>query len=183
MGNNVYMKKAFTMIELLVVMAIMGILTIITVSQFTTAKIKAQDAQRKADLSSVSKAILMYYADYSKFPAASAGKIQLNVNGKSDILDWGDEFSDGTTDPMGLYMKVLPKENTQTSLPSLFPYCYWTDGTSYAILGHLANTQDADGYRKDDPTKVRDIKCNNISGYNYGFTSPNSSLDTIDDLP
>ena len=179
MGNNVYMKKAFTMIELLVVMAIMGILTIITVSQFTTAKIKARDAQRKADLSSVSKALLMYYADYSKFPNANAGRIQLNVNEKNDVFDWGGEFSDGTGDPLGLYMKVLPEEDNQ----SAYPYCYWTDadGSSYAILGHLENDQDVDGYRKDNPNPViRNISCNGVGGYNYGFTSPNTSLDEID---
>lgn len=159
------MKRGFTLIELLVVMAIMGILTIITVSQFTTAKTKAGDSQRKADLSSVSKALLMYYADYDRFPAT----IDLTTGGA---------FTDGTTDPGGLYMKVMPKENNALNKP----YCYWVaaDSKSFAVLGQLKNTQDIDGFRKDSPTTPRDIRCNGIDGYNFGFTSPNTSMDEID---
>jgi len=157
------MKKAFTLIELLVVMAIMGILTIITVSQFTTAKTKAGDSQRKADLSSVSKALMMYYADYDRFPAT----IDLTTGGA---------FTDGTTDPGGLYMKVMPKENNQVD----YPYVYATNGTNkFIILGHLKNTQDSDGYKKGTSTP-RTITCGGRI-YNFGFTSPNISLDEITD--
>jgi len=53
------MKKGFTLIELLVVVAIISILTIISVSQFNTAKIKARDTQRKADIDSVAKALIL----------------------------------------------------------------------------------------------------------------------------
>jgi len=53
----------FTLIELLVVISIISILTIISVSQFNTAKIKARDTQRKADIDSVGKALNSYYAD------------------------------------------------------------------------------------------------------------------------
>jgi len=158
------MKKrtGFTLIELLVVMAIMAILTIITVSQFTTARVKSYDAQRKADLSSVSKALLMYYADYQRFPVAS----------EIDLLNGG-----SFTDASGyVYMKVMPKEVRQKD----YPYCYMylNGGNSFAVLGHLENTQDSDGFRKDN-NEVRNITCGGHSGYNFGFTSPDISMDEI----
>ena len=61
-------NSGFTLIELLVVITIMSILTVITVSQFQSARQKARDVQRKSDLSSVTKALEMYYADYGRFP-------------------------------------------------------------------------------------------------------------------
>ena len=155
------MKKAFTMIELLVVMAIMGILTIITVSQFTTAKIKARDAQRKADLSSVSKALLMYYADYSKFP---------------DGLDLVSGV--GFTDVTGyIYMKELPKENTnKTECP--YKYLVSADRSQYAVLGCLENKEDKDAWTKGMTPALREINCGMTYRYNFGFVSPNISLDS-----
>ena len=51
----------FTLVELLVVIGIMMVLTTITVSQFTTARLRAADVQRKADLTSLSRALLAYF--------------------------------------------------------------------------------------------------------------------------
>ena len=57
-------KFGFTLVELLVVMAIMAILTVVVTSSFKTVQIKARDSRRKNDLSSLSKALTMYYNDF-----------------------------------------------------------------------------------------------------------------------
>ncbi len=164
------MRRAFTLIELLVVMAIMAILTIITVSQFNTAKVKARDAQRKADLSSIKNALLMYYADYQGFPEGGTDV------GELDLSDSG-EFSD---EGGYVYMKVMPLEPVQDRRTAN-PYCYMRldDGNSFAILGRLENTDDNDTHRKDNDT-VRNITCGGNTDYNFGFTSPNISMDEVD---
>jgi prepilin-type N-terminal cleavage/methylation domain-containing protein len=157
------MKKGFTLVELLVVIAIISILTIITVSQFQTAKRKGNDVQRKADLNNVSKSLLMYFADYGKFPAATADGELTNGNGVT--VNWTEEFrdKDGYT-----YMKVLPQENYKPDSP----YCYKTspDLKKFALFAQLENTVDKD-------CEGHAYSCGGVSTYCYGIVSPNTNLD------
>jgi len=157
------MKKGFTLIELLVVIAIMGILTSITVAQFVTAKRKANDVSRKADLNGISKALQMYYADYGVMPSDSEGKIM--INGSS--IEWGGEFVDGGY----VYMKVMPRENNS----ALSPYCYKTDLSKkkYALFAQLENTSDKEC--------VGSYICN-LNEYCFAYVSPNTSLNAVGDL-
>lgn len=124
-------RNGFTLIELLVVISIMSILTMITVSQFNTARKKARDVSRKSDLNSVSKAVTMFYADYGMFP----------LQDTFSETSWGGTFTDNTVDGY-VYMKVLPKEN-QVEQPQ---YCYVvsSDRKSFALFSVLENTQDPD---------------------------------------
>jgi len=153
------MKKGFTLIELMIVIAIMGILTMVTVSQFVTAKKKANDVARKSDLNGVSKSLQMYFVDYGKLPDSEDGKIKLN----GQTLEWGGEFKDGDY----VYMKVMPKENS-TSLP---PYCYKTDTglKKYALFAQLENTVDKE-------CEGNFYTCNGNT-YCFAYVSPNTSLD------
>ena len=160
-------KIGFTLIELLVVMAIMGILTIITVSQFETARRKARDVQRKGDLSALQKALLIYYADYNYFP-----EFINNDAVTSDLWcsDSSCEFNDGSGEVEGLYMKVLPRENTDGKAP----YCYVVsdDRKQFALYGILENTDDND-CRKDDEGNFRfQDKCGDYD-YCLIYASPN----------
>jgi type II secretion system protein G len=163
------MKKAFTLVELLVVITIMSILTIVTVSQFQTAKKKANDVARKGDLNAVAKALQMYYADYGEMPSASAtGQIEV-VAGSP--IDWGSEFSDRSG---YIYMKILPRENKLTT-----PYCYKTsaDKKSYALFAMLENTQDI------QCINGATYRCgNNGKQYCFAYASPNISLDEEGDI-
>src|SRR5665648_524409 len=104
------MKKAFTLVELLVVISIMAILTMVTVSQFRTARKRANDVARKGDLNAVAKALQLYFADYGVMPdmdKPEGGQIKVG----SLVSAWGSEFKDGTT-PAYIYMIKLPIENT-----------------------------------------------------------------------
>jgi prepilin-type N-terminal cleavage/methylation domain-containing protein len=163
------MKKAFTLIELLVVMALLGILTIIAVSQFKTAIIKGRDSQRKADLSSLSKSLLYYFADYHKFPVSSANGL-IELDGRE--LEWGEEFSVVDSDgKVYIYMKKLPKENHADGR-YIYPYCYVSDGTSFQLYGKLENVADK------NITGAYENKCGvGDTGYNFGYSSPDITLD------
>ena len=60
---NIYSRtnKGFTLIELLVVIAIIGILSSVVLASLNTARVKARDARRMADLHSLELAIALYY--------------------------------------------------------------------------------------------------------------------------
>jgi len=159
------MKKAFTLVELLVVISIMAILTIVTVSQFRTARKRANDVARKGDLNAVAKALQLYFADYGVLPESENGKIKIGAS----PIDWGGEFKDSTG---YVYMVKLPKENTTGDWPQ---YCYKTDSTrkKYALLAKLEVESDEEckgnyscGTLKDQGTPP----------YCYANVSPNTSL-------
>ena len=61
-------ERGFTLIELLVVIAIIGILASIVLVSLNSARMKARDVRRKADLHSLELAILFYYDSTGAFP-------------------------------------------------------------------------------------------------------------------
>ncbi len=151
-------NKGFTMVELLVVMAILGILSTIGLTSFRTSLMKSRDAKRKSDLEQIQRALEMYNNDYGKYPTSASGKITTTA-----LLTWGfSEFSDakGT-----IYMKELPGDPTGNP-----EYCYvYSAGppVAYKIYAKLENTE--------DPRATLDITCNDVFHYNYGVSSSNTT--------
>lgn len=67
-------KSGFTLIELLVVIAIIGILASVVLVSLNTARQKARDSRRVADLRTVQLAIAMFYDTTNAYlPVAAAG--------------------------------------------------------------------------------------------------------------
>lgn len=62
-------KNGFTMIELIVVIALMGILATVGFSAYTASMQTGRDNRRKLDLKNVASALQLYYSDYSNYPA------------------------------------------------------------------------------------------------------------------
>ena len=85
------MKKGFTLIELLIVIVILGILAAFISGNFFSSLKKGRDVRRKADLSSVKKALEMYYEDHLVYP---------------DGLVWGSPLIDDN----GKIIRLSPKE-------------------------------------------------------------------------
>jgi general secretion pathway protein G len=61
-------EKGFTLIELIIVIAILGIIAGIAVAQLQTAPQKAREAVLKEDLYAIRDVIDQYFADKGKYP-------------------------------------------------------------------------------------------------------------------
>jgi len=90
-GAGISSQSGFTLMELLIVMAIMGILLTIAQPSLRQSIVRAREAVLKENLFSLREAIDQYYADYGKYP---------------------DQLADltSTQDPAKSYMRSLPKD-------------------------------------------------------------------------
>jgi prepilin-type N-terminal cleavage/methylation domain-containing protein len=165
-------QLGFTLVELLVVMAILGILTVITLGNFRTSQIKARDAQRKSDLRQIANALEAYYNDHSGYPL---GVTSGSDNGKmlACVCEEGDEPCDWDTEVGNrefcdanstVYMSKIPGDPVSSTD---FPYCYESaDGSDYKIYAKLEN--------ENDPDAKLDVTCGGTSHYNFGISSANT---------
>ena len=64
-------KSGFTLIELLVVIAIIGLLSTLSVLALNTARARARDSKRVADVKQMQTALEMYFNDNNTYPASS----------------------------------------------------------------------------------------------------------------
>jgi general secretion pathway protein G len=69
--ENRMKKKAFTLIELLIVVAIIAILAAIAVPNFLEAQTRAKVSRSKADMRTCATAIESYVVDYNKYPPSN----------------------------------------------------------------------------------------------------------------
>ena len=61
-------KKGFTLIELMIVIAIIGILAAIAIPQFAAYRTKSYNSASQSDLRNVLTTLEAYYADWQSYP-------------------------------------------------------------------------------------------------------------------
>ncbi len=103
--------KAFTLIELLIVVAIIGILAAIAVPNFVNARTRALISRTQADIKNTGTALESYRVDNNKYPP------------------------DGTNrNPIGLYMLTTPVSYMSSMPEDVFlPSSYYDDGSGEAV--------------------------------------------------
>lgn len=84
-GKAFNLSRGFTLVELLVVIAIIGILATMLLLQLGTARAKARDAKRIADVNQVASALELYYNDAASYPSVTNLK-PLLVDGATKYL-------------------------------------------------------------------------------------------------
>jgi len=102
-------KKAFTLMELIVVISILGVLTTLITGNFLTSIKRSRDAQRKNDLSTIQRALEMYYEDNKSYPA------NVGVGSSAGSVNFGIAFchpDEGSTPGCDIktYMQKLPND-------------------------------------------------------------------------
>lgn len=70
--KNITEHFGFTLIELLVVISIIGVLASVVLASVNTARMKARDAKRLADVRQLVLVLQLYYDDNNAFPSSTA---------------------------------------------------------------------------------------------------------------
>jgi type IV pilus assembly protein PilE len=69
-------EHAFSLIELLIVMVILGILTVVAAPTYLALKTRAKDAAAKADLAAVIPSIEQYFSDNNTYVGMTLANLQ-----------------------------------------------------------------------------------------------------------
>jgi len=155
MKNKILTKfnLGFTLVELLVVISIIGILTVISASTYSSAQIKARDSQRKSDLDQISKALMLYYADNGVFPAE---------------FPFGNSSVGFTGANATVYMRQTPSDPKHDAKYT-YVYKISVDFKKFNLFANLEN-------KKDSQCVTPGYNINN-ENYCYGVSSPNTIVD------
>ena len=104
-------RQAFTLIELLIVVAIIAILAAIAVPNFLEAQVRAKVSRTKADMRSIATAIESYRVDHNKYPyVTNWGATPPVAFGVPGGYHMGDPtHAEGLTTPVA-YMTSIPKD-------------------------------------------------------------------------
>lgn len=111
-----YSLKGFTLIELLVVIAIIGLLSSLAVVSLNSARIKARDALRMADMSEMRTAVNLYYSDHDKYPICGTINSSATDYG-ADVGNNGDISNPSSSNGSWCYINILKDALTGGSRP------------------------------------------------------------------
>lgn len=165
---NTYMRRGFTLIELMVTIVIMGALITGGLGAFTSSQVKSRDGRRKGDIRQVAVALETYYSDKGRYPADDGlGNLMGCAASGVQKCTWGSEFSNTTTIPSTIYMIALPKD------PAASQYYYYlsvNNGKSYRLYARIENSKDRDIIALSQPSNCGP---NASYGCNYGIASSN----------
>jgi type II secretion system protein G len=138
---NRSVQKAFTLIEMLVVISIIGILATLVAANLNSARSRARDAQRKSDIKNLQTAMRLYYNDFGTYPGASGGGNILGCGSATpptSLCSWNSAWSinDGDT----VYMSALPRDPLSPTQSYRYTFVNSDDYTLSACLENKSDT-------------------------------------------
>jgi len=130
------MKKAYTFIELLIVISIIAILAVVIVIAIGSSQTKSRDTKRKADLIAISSALELYKSQKGSYPLSTACT-DLIKNYGTDFtrLDQSSPCSAVNELVVNNYLSAFPKDPKSTKV--LEGYYYSTKnsgGANYKLV-------------------------------------------------
>lgn len=146
-------RLGFTLVELLVVVAIISILTSVAYVSFNVSQNKGRDAKRKQDLKAVSATLVSYYQDNGVYPGND-----------------GDTFTSTSTNWIpGLTPNYIQKLPTDSKQGNLYLYSVGPESKSFVLWALLDNATDKESYNQ---TQAACTLTPPSPSYNYCHQSP-----------
>lgn len=146
-------QRAFTLLELLVVISIIGLLATVIIGSVNVARMKARDAERIKTVQEMRKAIELYYSDYGYYPPLTTSPANDARSGGGTVA-----CSDGVMGTVNwcvLITAIAPyykggKGDPLNANPNY--YYYDADGTTPAYYGLMAMLESSsnDGLVQND---------------------------------
>lgn len=127
-------KKGFSLIELMIVVAVMAILSTVGFFAYNNFQKSAKDAKRQSDLKTIATAVQAYYTDNGKFPT-SAGA-QAGTTGHEDA-----NLTNGIlTSALATYGGKAPSAPATTAISGEnveYQYAWKAEGDKFALCAQL----------------------------------------------
>lgn len=121
-------KQAFSLIELLIVITIIGILAVALLPTITQGPSRARDVQRITAITDIALALELYYQDRNSYPAqAAAGNITAVGTSLNSYFDSG----------------AIP---TPPNTSETYQYKSCNSGQGYIVWATVENPKNAQGY-------------------------------------
>lgn len=128
-------RKAFTLVELMISVAIVGILTGLATVSYSSIRSRARDAQRQNDLNQLKINLTTYFGAQvpSVYPAATTRTVLNNTN-----------------DPLAVALKTayaqkIPLDPLNTGV-YVYRYQSFSSNRDYTLFGTLENTNNNKGW-------------------------------------
>lgn len=128
-------RRAFSLIELLIVITIIGILVVAFLPSITQGPSRARDVQRSSDLADAALALELYYQDNGSYPVAGGGADLDAISELADYFDNGEIPSD----------PVIGRLNILASAGSYY-YESCELEQEYLLAANTENIRSTDGY-------------------------------------
>ena len=154
-------KKGFTLLELLIVIAIIGVLATIIIINYSAAQAKARDNKRKVDLSAMQGSLELVYADEKQYipkevSASTDNPVSCITSGfltgdSSDSTSWG-----CVENIYSKYISSLPLDPSNKQADGLYYVIYSSNPFDNYLIGAVMETKN--GNLEDDILDFRGIE-------------------------
>jgi len=144
-------KKGFTLVELLVVVAIIGILAAVGMVMYAGVQKNARIAKRIQDLKAIQTALELYYSVNKTYPVVTLG---MGTGWRSECSGGGSFPADQVIpNPAGYpsfipnYMPAFPSDPAMDKNAPSSCYYYLSNGTDYKVLDRSISEFSSNDYQ------------------------------------
>ncbi len=131
-------RRGFTLIEVMVVVAIIGILASVLFASFEEGRQQSRDKFRQAELKELQLAIELYKAQNGRYPAQGCGNPAAGIwAGPGPHPGWGETCNDYIIGLVPDYLPQLPRDpNKEDEFGLGYLYRTSPDQSSFKVIVH-----------------------------------------------